>query len=386
MTLATAWIGLGLLAAATLPDRPKSAKTFGKPAAVLLYALASVVGLLTVGWGIGDSAAARDTLLGTRKAITETRALTKHPAQCLMTSDEGLALLQKAIRDPLAPCFVSVRYLAMAERERMLAARTIGNTKAADEARAAFFRDARQALAMMDRDPEILLFLAIESVEYEHYPATPERLAESRELLMQVLAYLPNSAQAHLLQAKQLAYEHQMDAAEQEARLALSLDPQYARAYLWLARIESIRLDRILLNQEPGRNPVALVTGKDLTGRHLATDTAAHYARAAALGHQLDDSDRMKYATVLFLTGQTAQGLTVGRPIKGHGRAAGVVGAGILLLHSQGPGGGGAAGGRGVAGKGGAECAHADDIAILASVVGWGRTVIGCYDRCPCVS
>jgi tetratricopeptide (TPR) repeat protein len=154
----------------------------------------------------------------------------------------------------------------------------------------------------------MLLYLSIEYLDCN-------RFEDARILLKQVLAYLPNSAQAHLLQAKLLAFDRNLDASEQEARFALTLDPEYGRAYLWLARIQCIKLDRILLGQDPGRPAAALVTGTDHAGNQLTHEAAATFARAVALGVRLDDSDRMKYATTLFLAQQEAEGIRQGQQI-----------------------------------------------------------------------
>jgi len=316
VTLANAWIGLGLLAAVGVWEwKPRNPG--GIPAAMGLYALAILLGVGTLAWVTSDATAANATLLGTRKGFREARAWASqgNADRFLRASDDGLTLLKQALRASPAPCFVSYRYLSLAYRERMLLAQRLGDQPTANAAREEMFRYGQQALRLMDRDPEIQLFLAIEYVDYERFPEAREHAEEARAMLKQVLTYLPNSAQAHLLQAKMLAFDQDLPASRKEAELAISLDPRYSRAYLWLARIQTIQVDRVLLGQESDRSPEALARGEDAIGLKIARDACANFVKAQQLGARLDSSDRMKYVTMLFLTDQTAQAIAEGRLI-----------------------------------------------------------------------
>jgi len=316
ITLANAWIGFGLLAA--VGGREWSPRHSGGTLAVVgLYSLAILLALGTLVWTVSDASVANATLLGTRKGFGEARAWARkgNAARCLQSSEEGIALLTQALRLSPAPCFVSYRYLALAYRERMLLALAAGNLKVATQARDAMFRYGKQALGMMDRDPEMQLFLCIEYVDYERFPDTRKFATEGRAMLKQLLTYLPNSAQAHLLQAKMLAFDKNLPASRKEAEYALTLDPSYSRAYLWLARIQTIQVDRVLLGQEKGRDAAALVRGQDPAGLQIARDACSNYEHALQNGARLDASDRMKYTTMLFLTNQPTRAVTEGRLI-----------------------------------------------------------------------
>jgi len=316
ITLGNAWIGLGLLAAVGAREwKPRNPG--GISAIVGLYALAVLLGVGALFWVTSDATAANATLLGTRKSFREARgwASQGNAGQFLRASDDGLTLLKQALRASPAPCFVNYRYLSLAYRERMLLAQRLGDLPATNAAREEMFRYGQQALRLMDRDPEIQLFLAIEYVDYERFPEAREHAEEARDMLKQVLTYLPNSAQAHLLQAKLLAFDQDLPASRKEAELAISLDPRYSRAYLWLARIQTIQVDRVLLGQEPGRDAAALVRGQDAAGLQIARDAGANFTKAQQFGARLDAGDRMKYVTMLFLTDQTAQAIAEGRLI-----------------------------------------------------------------------
>lgn len=307
ITLANAWIGFGLLAAVGAREwTPR--KPGGLPVAVSLYSLALLLGLATLGWVMSDATTSNATFRGARKGFTEARAWARKgdAARCLQASDDGLTLLTRALRASPVPCFVNYRYLALAYRERMHLALRLGDRETATAARAEMFRYGQQTVRLMDRDPEMQLFLAIEYLDYERFPDARKHAAEARAMVRQVLTYLPNSAQAHLLQAKLLAFDQDLPASRQAAEHALLLDLRYARAYLWLARIQTIQVDRVLLGEETGRNAEKLVRGQDAAGLQDASDACANFEKAQGLGARLDSSDRVNYFYVT--RGQPARG------------------------------------------------------------------------------
>jgi tetratricopeptide (TPR) repeat protein len=198
----------------------------------------------------------------------------------------------------------------MAYREQMYIARSLGDNATADKAREEMFRYGQCALLLMDRDPQMQLFMVIEYLD-------AKRFKEARALMGPLLSSQPNSAQAHLLNANLLAEEHQLDAALKEAQHAVSLDQRYYRAYLWLARVQTAKLDQILIGKDPGHDPQALVKGGDTAGDLLITAICQSYRKAVELMNgQLDPSDRLKFATALFLAGDEEQGIAVGQQLQ----------------------------------------------------------------------
>ena len=107
-----------------------------------------------------------------------------------------------------------------------------------------------------------------------------------------------------------------MPAAEKEAQYAVSRDPTYARAYLWLARVQMITVDEMLLGHAAGHTPAAVVRGGDHQATILLRETAANYRQAMQLGVELDPGDRLKYTTALALTGDDAL-FREGQPLRG---------------------------------------------------------------------
>lgn len=317
LTMAYFWIGAALLAAMTASSSSsgaldRSRRTFGNSAVKSLNAITylfSAVIALTV---YSELCAAHYTWQGATACFHRARALTEHDyPKSLDVSQSGIASFKQAIAVSPIPDYFSYQQLSLAYREQMLAARNAHDEPTASSAQLEMFTYGEQTLRLMGRDPEMLMYLIIEYLD-------AHRLPEAREHLAGLLRYQPHSSQVHILNAKLLMFEDDYSGALAEARLAVSLDPRYARADLWLGRVQMLSLDRILLGRVPGRNPLSLVTGRDAEGSNTIRDTCANFARAMQLGMPFAPSDHFKYATALFLDGQTNRAIEEGLTLQGH--------------------------------------------------------------------
>ena len=320
LTLAYFWIGAALLTAVAVSPRAPAVPTdrpvllLGKPLSITFTILALLISAQVALCVESEFATAYYTRQGINASFQRARNLAaqNYPAS-LRVSAQGISAFKQAIAASLLPGYFSYQQLSLAYREQMLAARAMHDQQTADAASEEMFHYGEITLQQLCRDPEMLMYLAIESLD-------AHRLPEARELLSNLLVYQPHSAQVHILQAKLLMFEGDYSGGLAEAQQALSLDPHYARAYLWLARVQMLTLDRILLGKVPGRNPAQLVTGHDPEGSKFIHDTCHNFDQAMQLGMSFAASDYFKYATALFLDGQTEQAINEGQQLQGHRR------------------------------------------------------------------
>jgi putative inorganic carbon (HCO3(-)) transporter len=307
LTVSLMWIGYALLADFTADEESEHI--------ILLPTLLSKAGIVAsfglailICWsGLRQIYSAYETQLGLRLAFTEARALTPiQPQRSLAANQDGIDALQRSAALPLFPNYASYRYLSLAFRERMLMARQAEQPREAATAQAAMFRYGQQSLSIVDRDPEMQLFLAIEYLD-------ALRFSEARALLEKLRVFQPNSAQVHLLQAKLLAYQPDIPAARREAKIAIGIDPRYARAYLWYARICAIAIDTILLNKDQNITPEAMIRGRNVSSRSVISEACDAFEKAQHLQMPFMPSDHLKYATALLLSGQTDEAIAEGR-------------------------------------------------------------------------
>jgi tetratricopeptide (TPR) repeat protein len=211
------------------------------------------------------------------------------PPTAARAADAAIADMLRVTRFTMPPTAASHALLAEAYRLRMDLAT---DPDTAYDAYAAMQRSARQALAIMDRQPDALRLLIISALEQED-------AVEARALLTTALRVEPYCVDYRLYAAQAAAldgdYQQAVDAAESATRFA----PLLPEAWQVLAH------QRFLLAQHDPASSVTLA------------DVCAGYARALALRDALPAAYRLEYATALLLTGDLDGVLREARHLRG---------------------------------------------------------------------
>ncbi|MHB9131824.1 MAG: O-antigen ligase family protein [Armatimonadota bacterium] len=168
------------------------------------------------------------------------------------------------------------------------------------EQRQALFANGFATLGLMDRSPNVLRFMLMESTSGGQGildPALQRKEFERAEALASRLLLIePHSAEVHLIAADLKAAEGDYARAAELASVSAALDPSFSEAYARRAHFKNMR---IMMH--------------DPDSQRLVYGVVADYQSAVSLGSMLKPEDRREFVVNLFLLGREKEGIEQGR-------------------------------------------------------------------------
>ncbi len=289
-SMATGWIGLGLLGAITAQDRTVRVRVGDLPKALtplacsLLRVACLVLMLGTVVHVAFEAISSYLTndgvlLIGQSQNLTEMQ-----PQLAWNTSVKAVDEIKAAMRFVPVLTWGGIRYGDGIQYDSLnLAYWTqirLGPTNAEREtAYDRMLAACTDGLTLVDRSPKLLRRLAVEYTD--NYAMYQDK---ARTIVQSLLGFEPNSAEVLLLSARLNAANNALDQAVTDVEKALKLDPTFANAWAYMGEYKDAEMRK----------------GRNRDDEHIK-EIIADYTMAERYGLDLDPEDRVIYASNLAL-------------------------------------------------------------------------------------
>jgi tetratricopeptide (TPR) repeat protein len=308
-TMATGWLGIGLLGAVTAQERLARVRVgyVPPPLTPLTRTLLRIACLVLILGGAVHvtfeviSAHLTNAAIADFQVSQSSRQLVyEHPEKVYEMTQAAVEKMKTAMRFVPALTTRGISYGLPVQYETLAMIHMTQFNQGPDdaskiEAFEKMERAANSGLLIFERDPKLLRNLAL--LYINNGVVDGEKAAV---MLKALLTYEPNSAEVRLLEARYLANAEAWDQAIDRVKTALKLDPTFPHAWAYLGEYQNEKMK----------------LGKEKSDA-IVREIVDAYARAEHFGLQLAPDDAIIYGTNLALLQKNDELLRVGRTLRG---------------------------------------------------------------------